>query len=162
MSEDIPSTETVLETLSKMKIGTLSTLDSDGSPYAVPINFIVLDGAIYFHGKNQGTKVSNLSKDSRCCLTAFNLDDYEKTGEDACDIFANYESVVVKGKATSIEDPDDKMALLRVLVDTLLPARAKDAIGEKMVDVTGVFRIDVDSASIKCHVPTPGNKIYKL
>ncbi len=148
--------------LSDIKVGVLSTVSPDGSPYAIPINFIVKDGSIIFHGRDHGMKVDNLTKDPRCCLTAYTLHDFDKTGDDACNTYANYESVIVKGTVRTIEDPDEKMDALRALVNTILPSRSADPIGRKAVDITKVFVITIEDITLKCHIASPDNQKYTL
>ena len=48
-THQLPQSE-VHALLNRSLTGSLSTIDSDGAPYSVPIHFVFLDGAIYFHG----------------------------------------------------------------------------------------------------------------
>lgn len=47
--EKMISQEEVMEVLETAEYGVLSTVSGDGIPYGTPVNFVFMDGAIYFH-----------------------------------------------------------------------------------------------------------------
>lgn len=51
--------------MEKGMTGTLATVDPTGAPYSVPIHFVFLDGAVYFHGLPAGQKLDNLKANPR-------------------------------------------------------------------------------------------------
>ena len=54
---DITDDKLIVEVLNLAEHGVLALYDA--KPYAVPVNFVYLDGAIYFHGSPKGKKNEN-------------------------------------------------------------------------------------------------------
>ena len=71
-THQLPQSE-VHALLNRSLTGSLSTIDSDGAPYSVPIHFVFLDGAIYFHGLPAGQKLDNLKADPRVCFSVYEM-----------------------------------------------------------------------------------------
>lgn len=61
------SAEQAEELLQTAQVCTLCTIEEDGSPYAVPLQFLWREGRLYFHGARIGRKVQNMRGDSRVC-----------------------------------------------------------------------------------------------
>jgi nitroimidazol reductase NimA-like FMN-containing flavoprotein (pyridoxamine 5'-phosphate oxidase superfamily) len=61
----------------------------------------------------------------------------------------NYRSVVILGKATLVEDRDEKLAALRVLSEHILPGRWDDARqpNEQELKATSVLRLPIEEFS---------------
>ena len=127
-----PLTEEQMDALlNRARMGVISTIGEDGYPYGTPVNFVVMDGRIFFHGRKVGEKVSNLKRDPRCCFTVVEEKGFERCDDGACNTTSLYESVIIRGKVQIIEDDDMKMRILRATVDKLTPERKEDAIEEK-------------------------------
>ncbi len=131
----------------------------DGRPYATPIHYIVLDGRIFFHGRKQGDKVSNIENDPRCSLAVMQFDGFERTGDMSCNTTTVYRSVIVQGKVVKIEDPEQKDKVLRAVVDKLTPMRSGDPFNPKAVEASGVFEIIPDEVTGKYHSMAPENRM---
>ena len=58
------SEDEALELLTRAEYGVLSTVDENGQPYGVPLNFCVVDGCIYFHCAVEGHKIDNIEQNS--------------------------------------------------------------------------------------------------
>ena len=54
--------------LSMTNIGRMATIGRDGYPYITPVNFVDLDGNIYFHCAPSGEKLDNLKQNPRVCF----------------------------------------------------------------------------------------------
>lgn len=130
--------------LEKSLTGTLSTVDSDGAPYSVPIHFVFLDGAIYFHGLPVGQKLGNLKTDPRVCFTV-----YEMTGllldpeEKPCDTNTAYTSVVIRGTAKPVEEIEEKLRILSAIVQKYTPHLTGKEIPANMLKGTAVVKISI-------------------
>ncbi len=155
------SEDEIIDVLSKAKMGVIATVNEDGSPYATPINYVLMDGRIFFHGRKEGEKVSNLKREPRCSFNVTITDGFERCGDDACNTTTNYESVIVKGRVVEIEDQEMKVRVLRATVDALTPARRSDPMNERMAIPAGVFEILIDGMTGKYHRPMPGHVVYK-
>ncbi len=147
--------------LDKATYGVISTIGEDGYPYGTPINFVRMDGRIFFHGRKIGEKVSNLKRDPKCCLTVVDEQGFERCGDGACDTTTLYESVIIRGKVEIIDDVELKTKILRATVDKLTPERKADEIDAKKVPPTGIYEVIVESMTGKYHSAEPGHKIYK-
>ncbi len=53
--------EATLEIIKNGDYGVLSTVGTDGQPYAVPLNYAYHDGIIYFHCATDGHKLDNIT-----------------------------------------------------------------------------------------------------
>ena len=129
--------------------GMISTLNPDGSPYAVPVNHVCLDGMIYIHGRRMGTKIDNIIRDPRVCFTVCEQEGYEYEGDTACDTETIFRSAVVEGTARIIEDADEKRKVLRVLADRF--GREAKEIPEDRIGITSVIEIIPSKITGKVH-----------
>ena len=50
--------------------GILSVNGDDGYPYAVPVNYVFIDGKIYIHSAKYGYKIDALKQNDKVCFTA--------------------------------------------------------------------------------------------
>jgi len=142
--------------------GVLSTNGGDGYPYGTPVNYILLDGAVYFHGRPAGEKTDNIARDSRVCLTVMESGGYEITGDKACNATTVYESVIVRGRAVRIESDEEKARVLRALAERLVPEKIGADMPMASVMRTAVYRIDADSVTGKYHRPMSGHRIVRF
>jgi len=54
--------------LSHARTGYLGLTDGE-IPYVVPLNFIWMNGALYFHGATEGKKINLIHANPNCCFT---------------------------------------------------------------------------------------------
>ncbi|MDO5861898.1 MAG: pyridoxamine 5'-phosphate oxidase family protein [Thermoplasmata archaeon] len=156
------SDDEITALLDRAPSAVISTIGEDGYPYGTPINFVRMDGRIFFHGRKVGEKVGNLKRDPRCCLTVVEESGFERCGDGACDTTTLYESVIVRGKVSVVEDPELKAKVLRATVDKLTPARRMDGIDAKKVPPTGIYEIIPESVTGKYHRPMAGHETYPV
>lgn len=74
--------------------GTLSSIDAGGQPYGVPLSYVVIDSAVYFHCASEGHKIDNIQYSDKVCFSVVG-----KAVTDVPGFTVRYESVVVFGKA---------------------------------------------------------------
>lgn len=126
--------------LKAAEYGVLSTVDKDGQPYGVPLNYIVLDEMIYLHCALAGHKLDNISQNSQVCFTVVGYSEIVPSS-----FTANYESVVVFGKAILASEPE-KIKMLTELVKKYSP-EFQDK-GMKVIDAfkdkCAVIRIKIE------------------
>lgn len=87
------SLEEAFYILEREEYGVLATVNSDNTPYAVPINYVYFNEAIYIHcALNVGHKVENFRKNHNVCFTVVGNTELlpEKFG-------TKYESVIISG-----------------------------------------------------------------
>lgn len=99
-----------LELLKKCEFGIISTVGSDGYPYGVPVNYAYKDGFIYFHCATTGHKLDNIIENNKVSFCA--------VGESKIiseKFSTKYESVIIFGKASIVDDDEKKEALLEII-----------------------------------------------
>ncbi|MBE6514616.1 MAG: pyridoxamine 5'-phosphate oxidase family protein [Candidatus Methanomethylophilaceae archaeon] len=142
--------------------GVLSTNGGDGYPYGTPVNYILMDGAVYFHGRPAGEKVDNMARDPKVCLTVTESGGFEITGDKACNATTVYESVIVRGRAAPIESDEEKARVLRALAERLVPEKRGAEMPMASVMRTAVYRIDIDSITGKYRRPMAGHRVVRI
>ena len=133
--------------------GILSVNGDDGYPYAVPVNYVFIDGKIYIHSAKYGYKIDALKQNDKVCFTAI------LNSQIIPDKFtAPFESVVAFGKASFIDDGDEKLTALRTFIERFSPDHQEA--GERFIhaayEKTQIIRIDVEQMTGKAY--RPGNK----
>jgi len=94
----------------------------DGTPFVVPTNYVRVGDELFLHGSTASRLMKTLGSGAPFCLSVTLLDGIvfspTATGHSV-----NYRSVVVMGKAESIEDPAAKLAAMRDFVEYVLRGR---------------------------------------
>ena len=144
----------IIKILDKSKVLHLGLVDGD-EPYVVPMNYgyIMEDGklTIYLHGANRGRKLDLIRANPKVFFE-MDCDIVPFEGGVACKYGITYSSIMGKGKAEIVEDPEEKMKALSVLMKT---QTNKDfEFNEKLVSVVAVIKIDVTEFTAK-HRPAP-------
>ena len=109
--------------LGKSRIGRLATTGSDGYPYITPVNYVYLDGLIYFHCARAGEKLDNIRRESRVC---FQVDQplayldlaFADNHEKPCAVTQFYHCVIIRGQAKVVENIEEKVKALNALVSS--------------------------------------------
>jgi hypothetical protein len=134
------SQKSAIELLERGEYGVLSSVDEDGQPYGVPVNY-VFDGtgSIYFHCAREGHKLDNLRSNPRVSFTIVGnhqIMDWKFS--------TAYESVILFGTAEEVEG-NEKYQGLKMLAQKFSPNYMdefeKDI--EKAMIPTIVFRIKI-------------------
>jgi len=106
--------------LSLTNIGRLATVGQDGYPYITPVNYVSLEGKIYFHCAPKGEKLDNLMREPRVCFEVDVPLAYLDIGLDparpVCHLHQYYHCVIIRGTATEIKDQTLKLAALNALI----------------------------------------------
>jgi nitroimidazol reductase NimA-like FMN-containing flavoprotein (pyridoxamine 5'-phosphate oxidase superfamily) len=106
--------------LSLTNIGRLATTGQDGYPYITPLNFVGLDGNIYFHCAPKGEKLDNLRRDPRVCFEVDVPLAYLDIGLDpsrpTCHLHQYYHCVIIRGTASAVRDSALKVTALNALI----------------------------------------------
>jgi nitroimidazol reductase NimA-like FMN-containing flavoprotein (pyridoxamine 5'-phosphate oxidase superfamily) len=120
--------------------GVLATMGEDGYPYAVPLNHVLVDGALYLHSAISGHKLENLAfcdKVSYCAVAEREVAPAE--------VSTNYRSAVVFGRAVRLEDREERRKGLMALLQRFCPDHMDAGLRELENDFehTAVLRIDI-------------------
>ena len=154
----IKSKEKIIQFLNDENTGRISSIDKDGFPQIIPMNFVFLDNTIYMHSHIKGEKIENIKRNSK---VGFEVDrsleflpSYFSDPEDASLADTLYISVVVKGEASLVEDKEEKVRALNGLMKKYQPEGQNMPMKEDMnvLDATAVIKI----------IPKEMNGKYKI
>ena len=141
----------ICDILDRCSVVHLGLVDGDEA-YVVPMNYgytMDEDGtlALYLHGAPTGRKIDLMRANPKvffemeCDLRPFE-------GDVACRYGLEYKSLMGRGRAVILDDPEEKMAALTKFMKT---QTGKDfEFTEKLVKVVSVIRIDVMEYTAKC------------
>jgi nitroimidazol reductase NimA-like FMN-containing flavoprotein (pyridoxamine 5'-phosphate oxidase superfamily) len=117
--------------LQRALVGRIGTVDAEGRPYVVPLNFVYEHPRRWIHlhlAKQRGHLASNLEFSPKVCFEVDEAGPLLATGETACETDQAYESVVCFGRArvATVEREKTRIAGLFVqkYVDEQMPDRA--------------------------------------
>lgn len=140
----------IFNLLDTCHVGRLGTISSDGWPTIKPLNFAHLDWRIYFHCALEGEKLDDIRRDNRVCFEVDLPIAYVKGQPDnPCRAEYLYRSVIIRGRATIVEDRAEKIIALGSLMRKFQPGTAFTDYGDDKLDRTGIVRIDIDDLSGK-------------
>lgn len=99
-----------IKILNKVNYGVLSTMSEDGYAYGVPLSYIYLNDAIYFHSALEGHKLENIKFNAKASFCV--VGDTEVLAEK---FSTNYESVIAFGNIIEVVQEEKEQALLTFL-----------------------------------------------
>lgn len=144
---EIKSKEKIIEFLNQQETGRVSSIDMDGFPQIIPMNFVYANDAIYMHSHPRGEKLENISKNPK---VGFEVDQsleflpsYFTSSTDASQADTLYISVVIKGKASLVSDPKEKTRALNDLMKKYQPEGGYEKLTPDMKVVEEVAIIKV-------------------
>ncbi len=125
----------------------------DGQPFVIPTSYGRKDASLYIHGSAASRMLRQFKEGVSVCITVTLLDGLVL----ARSIFnhsMNYRSVVVLGKATLVDSPEEKLGALRVLSEHILPGRWDDSRqpNERELKATSVLWVPIEEFSAKVRV----------
>ena len=150
---EIKSKEKIIEFLNQQETGRVSSIDKDGFPQIIPMNFVYANDAIYMHSHPRGEKLENISKNPK---VGFEVDQsleflpsYFTSPTDASQADTLYISVVIKGKASLVSDPKEKTMALNDLMKKYQPEGGYEKLTPDMEVVEEVAIIKVVPVTIR-------------
>ena len=143
----IKSKERIIQFLNNENTGRISSIDKEGFPQIIPMNFVFLNNAVYMHSHIKGEKIENIKRNSK---VGFEVDknleflpSYFSDPEDASLADTLYISVVIKGEAILVEDKEEKVLALNGLMEKYQPEGQYKPMRKDMdvLDATAVIKI---------------------
>ncbi|MCI3950233.1 MAG: hypothetical protein K0R11_2167 [Acidimicrobiales bacterium] len=127
----------------------------DGSPVVLPTVHARAGRTLYLHGA-RANALLRAGTDAEVCVTA-TLVDGLVLARSAFHHSVNYRSVVVRGPARAVTDPDEQRAALEALVDHAVPGRSAETRppSEAELRSTLVLAVALDEASAKVRTGPP-------
>ena len=144
---EIKSKERVAQFLNQEHVGRICSIDKDGYPQVIPMNFVFLDDAIYMHSHTKGEKLDNIRANNK---VGFEVDreleflpSYFSHPTDASQADTLYISVVIKGTGVLIDDKREKTLALNGLMEKYQPEGRYEKIQSEMrvVDEVAIIKV---------------------
>jgi hypothetical protein len=148
---EIKSKDKIKEFLNNESTGRIASLDENGYPQIIPMNFIFNNNVIYMHSHTRGEKLQNIQKNDK---VGFEVDknleflpSYFSDPNDASLADTFYISIVIKGKATIVTDKNEKTLALNGLMEKYQPEGGYEPINTQMnvLDEVAVIKINPNS-----------------
>ena len=143
----IKSKDKIIKFLDEESTGRISSVDKEGFPQIIPMNFVFLDNSVYMHSHIRGEKIENIKRNSK---VGFEVDrnleflpSYFSDPDDASLADTLYISVVIKGEAILVEDKKEKVLALNGLMKKYQPEGRYNPMREDMdvLDATAVIKV---------------------
>lgn len=120
---EIKDKKIINEILKNSEFGTLA-LCIDTKPYSIPLNFVELNGEIFFHGAKNGKKIEIIKKNSNASFSIVEdislLPSYFSNDKgNACPATHLFKSIIIDGKIEFIEEYEKKAQALQTLMEKL-------------------------------------------
>jgi nitroimidazol reductase NimA-like FMN-containing flavoprotein (pyridoxamine 5'-phosphate oxidase superfamily) len=127
----------------------------DGQPYVIPTLHARVGDVLYLHGSPASRMLQELGSGAPVCVTVTHLDGVV-LAKSVFNHSVNYRSVVVLGRARSVEG-EEKLAALESIVEHIAPGRWTEARqpSEKELKTTEVVAISLDDCSAKIRSGPP-------
>lgn len=147
---EIKSKEKIKEFLDKEHVGRIATIDQNGYPQVIPMNFVFLNDAIYMHSHTKGEKLENVTRNDK---VGFEVDreleflpSYFEDPKDASLADTLYISVVIKGKGKIVNDRQEKTNALNGLMKKYQPEGRYEPISSDMhvLDEVAIIKVTPD------------------
>lgn len=158
---EIQSAKKLIEFLNTQSVGRIATIDAEGYPQVIPMNFvyvranttcmhsncIIKSDAVYMHSHPIGEKLDNIRRnpqvgfevDRHICF----LPSYYFHSSDASQADTLYISVVIKGNALLVEDNIEKANALNALMEKYQKEGRYDRLEPNMRSVQEVSVIKI-------------------
>jgi uncharacterized protein len=128
----------------------------EGQPFVIPTSYGRKDNNLYIHGSAASRMLRQLQGGVQVCVTVTLLDGLV-LARSVFNHSMNYRSVVILGKASLIEDPQEKIIALHALAEHIIPGRWADARqpNERELKQTSVLRLPIEEFSAKVRTGPP-------
>jgi nitroimidazol reductase NimA-like FMN-containing flavoprotein (pyridoxamine 5'-phosphate oxidase superfamily) len=128
----------------------------DGQPFVIPTSYGRKESNLYIHGSAASRMLRQMKVGVPVCVTVTVLDGLV-LARSVFNHSMNYRSVVILGKATLLDGPEEKLAALRVLAEHIIPGRWDDARqpNERELKATSVLRVPIEEFSAKVRTGPP-------
>ena len=148
----IRSYEKIKEFLNDEHVGRISSMDENGFPQIIPMNFVFLNDAVYMHSHVKGEKLDNIFRNNKVGFESDReLEFLPSYFEDPCNASLAdtlYISVVIKGIASFVSDREEKTLALNGLMKKYQPEGQYDPIKSDMRVLDAVSIIKITSQTL--------------
>ncbi|HVP80223.1 MAG TPA: pyridoxamine 5'-phosphate oxidase family protein [Thermodesulfobacteriota bacterium] len=138
---ELTTRETITAMLERSLVGRIATVNQKGFPVIKPVNFVYLDGRIYFHSSAKGEKIEDIQRGSPVCFEVDEPIAYAVASASACQASYYYRSILIKGKAALVEGRDKKVKILERMMEKYQPERNNGEMPEEILEKTVVVEV---------------------
>ena len=150
---EIKSKEKIIEFLNSESTGRIASMDADGFPQIIPMNFVFINDVIYMHSHIRGEKLENIKRNDK---VGFEVDrnleflpSYFFDPTDASLADTLYISVVMKGICQIIENNEEKTLALNALMKKYQPEGGYEPMNPEMEVLNEVAVIKVTPQTMR-------------
>ena len=150
---EIKSKEKIIEFLSSESTGRIASIDADGFPQIIPMNFVFINDVVYMHSHIRGEKLENIKRNDK---VGFEVDrnleflpSYFFDPTDASLADTLYISVVMKGICQIIENNEEKTLALNALMKKYQPEGGYEPMNPEMEVLNEVAVIKVTPQTMR-------------
>jgi len=128
----------------------------EGLPYVIPTGYARIGNDLYIHGSSASRMLRNIARGIDFCVTVTLIDGLV-LARSAFHHSMNYRSVVVLGKATLVEDAEEKYKALEAFTEHVIPGRWPEIRWptELELKATSVLKLPIEEASAKIRTGDP-------
>jgi uncharacterized protein len=129
----------------------------DGQPFVIPTSYGRKDASLYIHGSAASRMLRQMQNNGAPVCVTITLLDGLVLARSVFNHSMNFRSVVILGNATLVDDPEEKLAALRILAEHILPGRWGDARqpNDRELKATSVLRVPIEEFSAKVRTGPP-------
>ena len=149
----IKSKEKIIEFLSSQQTGRVASIDENGFPQIIPMNFVFINDVVYMHSHIKGEKLENIKRNQK---VGFEVDksleflpSYFSDPTDASLADTLYISVIIKGNASIVLDREEKTIALNGLMKKYQPEGGYEPIKPDMDVLNEVEVIKIVPESLR-------------
>ncbi|MDO5707120.1 MAG: pyridoxamine 5'-phosphate oxidase family protein [Andreesenia angusta] len=158
------SEEFALRIIDKSIYANLTTIDSEGLPYTIPISVAREGKSVYMHSAKEGTKIDNIKNNNFAIMTfvgdtkipdPITESEYKKAVEEgkagkyllSKKFTTEFESAVARGKISIVESDEEKIKGLRLISEKYTPENMPyfDNAIKVSLNIVNVIRFDIES-----------------
>jgi uncharacterized protein len=123
-------------------------LTSEDVPYVIPLNFVWMNNAIYFHGSDEGRKGAYIKRNPQVCFT-ISASYGTITSPIPAQTDTAYMSVIIEGSLQNVTNINEATAAMQVMLNKYVP---------------GFYDRSLAKSHLQRYVSPSGSKtlIYKL
>ena len=127
-----------------------------GQPFVIPTSYARAEDRLFIHGSQASRTLRTLKTGIDVCVTVTLLDGLV-LARSAFHHSMNYRSVVVFGRVSIIDDPEEKLRALRTFSEHVIPGRWNDVRGpnDQELQATIVLSLPLDEVSAKVRTGPP-------
>lgn len=165
---EIKSRQKMIDFLNAQPVGRVASIDGNGYPQVIPMNFVYANDVVYMHSHPFGEKLQNIARNAK---VGFEVDQhvcfmpsYYFHPTDASQADTLYISIVIKGTAALVSDNREKAMALNALMEKYQKEGRYEQLDEHMpvVNEVAVIKVAPDEMKGKYKIGQHWSRPYRL